>query len=212
MINAILVCDNNDSNLGDFFEKCKVETERLLTSSDFEFNNIEISGNAAFEIAVPMNANSINSNPFLFVSYTHGSENELLKNGNNPFLSIDNNLDSLKNSLAYCYACKAGKILGEELCLKGTLCFIGYKENVSVQKFFGAENAFIDCAVYLIKALIEGNTTGQTLDLMKEKYTEYIDDFYLRDMLTATLFMDNRDSLILHGDSELSIDNLNQPA
>ncbi|RLD61986.1 MAG: hypothetical protein DRJ05_01365 [Bacteroidetes bacterium] len=206
MINALLVCDNNDSNLGDFFEKCKVETERLLASSDFEFNNIEVSGNAVFEIAVPMNANAINSNPFLFVSYTHGSENELLKNGNNPFLSIDNNVDSLKNSFAYCYACKAGRNLGKEFCANGSLCFIGYKEDVTVQKFFGAEDAFIECAVCGIEALVEGNTTGQALIRMKEKYTECIDDFYLRDMLTATLFMENRDALVLHGDTELTIE------
>ncbi len=206
MINAILVCDNNDSNLGDFFEKCKVETERLLASSDLEFNNIEISGNAAFEIAVPMNANSINSNPFLFLSYTHGSEDELLKNGNNPFISIDHNIDSLKNSFAYCYACKAGKNLGRELCANGSLCFIGYKENVTVQKYFGAEDAFIECAVCGIEALVEGNTTGQTLIMMKDKYTECIDDFYSKDMLTATLFMENRDALVLHGNTELTID------
>lgn len=211
MINALLVCDNNDSNLGDFFEKCKIETERLLASSDFEFNTIEISGNAAFEIAVPMNANSINSNPFLFVSYTHGSEDELLKNWNNPFISIDQNIDSLKNSFAYCYACKAGKNLGKQLCANGSLCFIGYKENVTVQKYFGAEDAFIECAVCGIEALVEGNSTSQTLNIMKEKHTEYIDDFYLRDMLTASLFMDNRDALVLHGNNELTINNI-QPA
>ncbi|HTO15635.1 MAG TPA: hypothetical protein VLZ83_07680 [Edaphocola sp.] len=206
MINALLVCDNNDSNLGDFFEKCKVETERLLASSDFKFNKIEISGNAAFEIAVPMNANSINSKPFLFVSYSHGSEDELLKNGNNPFISIAQNIDSLKNSFAYCYACKAGKNLGKELCANGSLCFIGYNENVTVQKYFGAENAFIECAVCGIEALAKGNTTGQVLIMMKNKYTECIDDFYSKDMLTATLFMENRDALVLHGNTELTIE------
>ena len=205
MINTLLVCDNNDSYLGDFFEKCKVETERLIASSDFQFNTIAISGNTAFDIAVPMNSNFINSNPFLFISYTHGSDNELLKNGNNPFISIDNNVDSLKNSFAYCFACKAGRNLGKVLCTNGTLCFIGYKGNVTVQKYFGAENSFIKCAIYGIEALIDGNTTGQSLIMMKKKYTECIDDFYSKDMLTATLFMENRDALVLHGDPELTI-------
>ncbi|MDP2237851.1 MAG: hypothetical protein Q8J88_15580 [Bacteroidales bacterium] len=206
MINALLVCDKNDSSLGNFFEKCKFETVRLLDSSDFEVKNIEISGNAAFEVAIPLITNSINSNPYLFVSYTHGTENELLKNGNNPFISIDLNIDSLKNSFAYCYACKAGKNLGKELCANGALCFIGYKENVTIQKYFGAEDAFIECAVCGIEALVEGSTTGQALIMMKDKYTECIDDFYLKDMLTATLFMENRDALVLHGNTGLTIE------
>jgi hypothetical protein len=189
-----------------FFEKCMIETESLLVSSNFEVNSFKVSGNAAFDIAVSMISNSINSYPFLFVSYTHGSEDELLKNGNNPFISIDNNVDSLKNSLAYCYACKAGKNLGRELCANGSLCFIGYKDNVTVQKYFGTEDAFVECAVCGIKALVEGNTTGQALIMMKEKYTECIDDFYLKDMLTATLFMENRDALVLHGNMELRIE------
>ncbi len=206
MTNALIVCDNNDSNLGIFFEKCKIKIERLLASLDFDFKSSVISGNAAFELAVPIMANTINSNPFLFVSYTHGSENELLQNGNIPFLSIDINMNSLKNSLAYCYACKAGKILGKELCVNDSLCFIGYKENVTVQMFFGAEDAFIECAVCGIEALVAGNTTGQALNIMKDKYTKCIDDFYSKDMLTATLFMENRDALVLHGNTELTIE------
>jgi len=208
MINTLLVYDNNDQSLGDFFEKCKVETEKLLDSSNFDFNCNDISGNATFEIAVPMNAKSINSNPFLFVSYTHGSENELLKNGNTPFLSTTYEVVALQNSIAYCYACKAGKNFGKEICENGALCFIGYKENITVQKYFGAEDAFIECAVCGIKTLIEGNTTGEVFSSMKEKYTECIDVFYLKDMITASLFMENRDALILHGDTELTINNL----
>ena len=208
MINTLLVCDNNDHILGDFFEMCSDETQRLFDLSDFEFDKTIITGNAAFDVVIPMSTDVINSTPFLFVSYTHGSENELLKNGNNPFVSIDKNIDSLKNSFAYCYACKAGKDLGKELCKNGALCFIGYKEDVVVQKFFGAEDGFIKCAVYGIEALLDGNTTGQVVTKMKEKHTEYIDKFYLKDMLTAVLFMQNRDALVLHGESELTIKDL----
>ena len=208
MINTLLVYDNNDQSLGEFFEKCNVETEMLLDSSDFNFNYSNISGNAAFEIAVPLKAKSINSNPFLFISYTHGSENELLKNGNTPFLSTTYEVDVLKNSIAYCYACKAGKNFGKDVCENGALCFIGYSESITVQKYFGAEDVFIDCAVCGIKALIEGNTTGEALLTMKNRYTECIDDFYIKDMLTALLFMENRDALVLHGNPELTINDL----
>ncbi len=208
MINTLLVCDSNNATLGDFFEKCQTVTEQLLTSSDLEINCISISGNVAFNLAVPMNANSFNNNPFLFISYTHGSESELLQNGNTPFLSTTYETESLNNSIAYCYACKAGVEFGKAICETGALCFIGYKENATIQKFFGAEDSFIECATWGIKALIEGNTTGQALSEMKEKHTECIDEFYPKDMLTASIFMENRDALVIHGNSELTLNDM----
>ncbi len=208
MINTLLVCDNEDTELGNFFEKCRLETDRIFNASKHQFESIEVSGNAIFELVVPNKAKAINSNPFLFVSYSHGSESELLKRGITPFLSVDYEVGCLKNAIAYCYSCEAGRNLGKELCKNGALCFIGYSENITVQQFFGAEDAFIECAVCGIQAFIDGNTTGQMLELIKEKYTGCIDDFYSKDMLTATLFMQNRDALIIHGDSGLTISDL----
>ncbi len=209
MINTLIVCDDNDIEVGDFFNKCRTKTVDLLTSSKHQFEKTVVAGNMAFEMVVPMNTNIINSKPFLFVSYSHGSEDELLKNGITPFLSIDYEVESLKNAFAYCYACKAGRNLGIELCENGALCFIGYNENVTIQTYFGAEGSFVECAICGVQFFIEGNSSGQTLIMIKEKYTSFMDDFYIKDMLTASLFMQNRDALVLHGDSELSINDLN---
>ncbi len=208
MINALIVCDDNDIEVGDFFNKCRAKTEEIFITSKLQFEKTRVTGNMVFEMVVPMRANIINSKPFLFVSYSHGTENELLKNGITPFISVDYEIKCLKNSIAFCYACKAGKNLGKELCKNGTLCFIGYNQDVTIQTYFGAEDSFVESAVCGIQFFIEGNSTGQTLELIKEKYTKFIDDFYLKDMLTATLFMQNRDALVLHGDSELTINDV----
>ena len=208
MINALVVCDDHDIEVGDFFNKCRTKTGKIFTTFKLQIEKTEVAGNMVFEMVVPMLANNINSKPFLFVSYSHGSENELLKNGTTPFISIDYEVKCLKNSVAFCYACKAGKNLGKELCKNGTLCFIGYDEDVTIQTYFGAEDSFIESATIGVKFFVEGYSTGQTLKLIKDIYTKFIDDFYLKDMLTATLFMHNRDALILHGNSELTINDL----
>ncbi|MDU9049997.1 MAG: hypothetical protein Q3M30_14205 [Candidatus Electrothrix sp. Rat3] len=208
MINTLLVCDNNDNELGGFFKKCHDKIKIILDSSECQFNTIPITGNSSFEMLVSINADAINSEPFLFMSYSHGSENELLQNGVTPFLSTVNGIDCLKNSFAYCYACKAGGVLGKELCKKGALCFIGYSQNITIQFYFGAEDALIECATCGIKVFVDGKTTGQTLKTIKEKYTKCVDEFYLKDMFTASLFMQNRDALVLHGDSELMISDI----
>ncbi len=208
MLNTLIVCDDNDIEVGDFFNKCRIKTEKIFATSKLQIEKTVVSGNMVFEMVVPILANNINSNPFLFVCYSHGSENELLKNGITPFISMDYEVECLRNSIAFCYACKTGKNLGKALCENGTLCFIGYNEDVTIQTYFGAEDSFIESATIGIEFFLKGNSTGQTLKFIKERYTSLIDDFYLKDMLTATLFMQNRDALILHGSSELTINDL----
>jgi len=208
MINSILVSDSNDNTLGDFFEKCKVKSEEILQSSQKEINLNVIPANAAFDMVLPMQLPNINADRFIFVSYTHGSETELLQNGVTPFISSSDNENHLKNAFAYCFACEAGTTLGKELCEKGTIAFIGYDKEVTVQVYFNAEESFIECATSGLTALVNGMSIKDVYSSMKEKYNDCIDEFYTKDFLTASLFMDNRDALVLHGNGELTIDDL----
>ena len=205
MIKTLLVCDNKDVKAGDFFEKCRIRTNILLAKHNLQSALTEVKGHVLFDMVVPMYANCMNSNPFLFFSFSHGSENELLKDGTTPFISLNHELKCLNNAIAFCYACKAGKNLGIELSKNGTLCFIGYNATVTIQIYFGAENSFVESAICGIQFFLEGNSTGKTIKMIKDRYTDFVDDFYLRDMLTATLFMQNRDALVLYGNSELTI-------
>jgi len=205
MINSLLVCDTSDTHIGSFLEKCKIQTLEILNSVKNIFQIDEISGKIVFDIIVPLKAKSYNNSSFLFISYTHGSKTELLQNGITPFISDKIETACLKNSFSYCFACKAGSILGKTICNIGALSFIGYNKAINIQKYFGAEDYFIDCAVSGIKAFIEGKTTEDVLKYIKEKYNESIDEFYQKDMLTSSLFMDNRDALVLHGNKKLTI-------
>lgn len=205
MINSLLVCDNKDEDLGAFFEKCKTRTEEILNSSEQEINIDNISGNAAFEVLVPLKTASLNFAPYLFISFSHGSENELLQNGSKPFISLSDQENHLKNTLAYCYACDAGSKLGKSICDNDTLTFIGYNKKVTIQMLFHAEGAFVDCAVSGIKKFVEGGTTKDMLSYLKEKHNQYIDELYEINFPTAMVFMSNRDALVLYGNKKLTI-------
>lgn len=205
MIKTLIVSDTKDSDLGDFFESCKQQSDLILDSSKFE--KAIIDGNKAFEVLLPLKVNNFNSKPFLYVNFSHGSEDKLLQNGTYEFLSSSTNTGCAKNAFVYCYACKAGKILGKEICNNEALCFIGYCEDIIIQEFFNAKDAFVDCATCGLQSFVNGNTSKQVFDSIKEKHTKYIDEFYMRDMLTATLFMQNRDALCIYGDLGLSVNN-----
>lgn len=203
MINTLIVSDTKDQDLGNFFKNCKQKSDKILDSNKFEKAIIE--GDKAFEVLLPLKANNFNSKPFLFVNYSHGSDEQLLQNGTNEYLSLATNIECVKNAFVYCYACKAGKTLGKEMCNNGALCFIGYNADVIIQKYFNAEDAFVDCAICGLESFANGATTKQVYNNLKDKHTNCIDEFYVGDMLTASLFMQNRDALCIYGDENLNI-------
>lgn len=207
MINALIISDTKDAELGNFFQECKEKTELILDPE--RFNKITIDGKVVFNILLPLKANNLKAKPYLFINYSHGSDDQLLQNGNEEYLSLNTNIDCLKNTFIYSFACKSGKILGKYLCDEaGSLCFIGYEQDIIIQEFFSAREAFIECATFGLTAFVNGATTKNVYTSIKENYTKHIDEFYLKDMPTASLFMINRDALCIYGDKDLTINNL----
>lgn len=205
MINTLLVYDENDTVLGDFFGDCFNSTQtHLSTEKDLFIDSVN--SRSLNEASILFKATRLNGKPFLFISYSHGSENELLKNGCTPFVSVTNNHTCFVNSFSYCFACSSGKQLGKTLVENGSKCFIGYNKEVYIQLFFNAKTHFVECATHGIKSFFDGKTIHETIVDMKMKYTEKIDEFYKKDMLTASLFLHNRDAIISHGDTSLKID------
>lgn len=206
MINAILTYDNRDVKLGEFFNLCANKTKYSMTEGIY---CQEINSQSLHELTIKIRTDAVNQNPFLFISFTHGTETELLKGGNIPFLSTTINEKGLTNSLSYCFACHSGKKLGNTLVENGALAFVGYDKEVIVQIFFNALDRFVDCATSGIIYFIGGMNLNESIVKMKEKYTECVDHFYLRDMIIASSFMENRDALVLLGNRELTIEDFN---
>lgn len=205
MINTIIAYDNTDPDLGEFFEKCATKTKE---NTDSSFNIVEINSPSLNELNIQLKTDWVNDKAFLFISYSHGSETELLKNGITPFISDSISATCLKNSISYCFACNAGKKLGQSLIDNGAIAFIGFKEEVKIQKFFNAFNSFIDCATSGIIFFFKGDDLSNSIEKMKGKYTDYLDQFYLTDMITASWFMEQRDSLVLLGDKKIKLEAL----
>ena len=54
-------------------------------------------------------------------------------------------------------------------------------------------------------ALSENKNVKESLALAKVQYTDEIDSLYMTDMLTASVLLENRDSLVCYGNSEINI-------
>jgi hypothetical protein len=211
MIKFIVAYDDKDAILGTYFEDCKNDIVHLLKEHGYAYH--EISNRSCNSTYIDIVIPTINSNPFIFIAYTHGVDDGLICN-EGAFISIDN-CYHFCNSLFYSNACLIGKRLAQELINKGCKVFIGFKEESKVLY----ENdiyrkTFIECDNYALKMFITSDTTiGQSFEAMINYYTNKIDRaLELReDTLYISVLRENRDALICLGNTNLKKEDLFLP-
>lgn len=206
MSNFLVVVDNLDSELGDYF------LESYFNLSDC-IDNIEnanvhtISDNACNNLEIDNQIEQFNSSPFIFIGLSHGNETELLTSTS--ILVDSKNSVNFKNSLFYTAACLFGMELGPKLIEEKCKCFIGYVKEVQIVT--GHENSFIECENNGIEAFCKhGKSTKESFDSMIEKYNSTIDRYLasndINDVIIASTFVSNKDSLVILGDYDLTYD------
>jgi len=201
MIKTLLVFDENDTNLGDFFSLCNEELSVFFSEKNFEH---EIIGkNTRFDMLVPIRIKNYEKQNFAFAAFVHGDSDNLLQSGVDPFISIAGDLSLFQNSFFYTFACEAGKTLGLELVNSGCKCFIGYKEKTHI--WSGYPKPFVNTSTHGFKLFFEGENTKKIFLNMLSLYNEEIDKLYKEDFVIASILMENRDALVIHGeDTNLS--------
>ena len=197
MTDLIVAFDNEDAKLGVFFARC---AEFLTDSLNGNWNCISVDSRSLNEVNLEIRAGQLKGS-FVFASFTHGSESSLVASSGT-FLQSPVQRNYLANSFCYCFACHSGRLLGRELVENGTHSFIGYSNVVTF--VWGYVEVFASCAVEGIIHFKNGASITESLDQKKKKYTEEMDKLYVSDFVAASVLMDNRDCLVLHGDGELS--------
>lgn len=205
MINILIAYDNQNHNLGRYFEDCKSDLINFLDEHGELVNSISeipsIRCNVAYiDLVIP----KINQVPFIFVAYTHGISDGLRCNGDS-FVSTENT-HHFENSLFYTTACLSGRILAPDLINKGCKAFIGFKEESEVFENNLYRQLFIECDNYALKKLISTNATiGESYDSTKRFYSSKIDKLIElgEDPLYIAALVANKEALICIGDKNL---------
>jgi hypothetical protein len=206
MIKVIVVYDNKDPVLGTYFEGCK---KYLLSALEYQREFVNNKPHTISSLHCNKNyigslISSYESNPFIFVAYSHGNE-KALRCGGNSYVEKNVNTHKFKNSLFYAMACSTGKELGEDLIKKKCLAFIGYKNEISGFLGDSKKNISINCDnVGIITFLSNDITIFEAFEKMKKYYTQQIDRLYeFKDMLFAGDLVENRESLVFFGEKNL---------
>ena len=200
-MNILITKDDRDKELGNFFTKCADfavsafnESANITLLSSHELKN---------DIVFSMKIKTYDS--FSFFAFTHGNEDGLIVDEKN---YIDCKMDLSDFSVAnivYNYSCLSAINFGKEVIVAGAKCFIGHNKTIFVQKYSKFQDCFFEPFKVFICNLAEEKTVDVCIKLAKEKYTEEIDDIYITDILTASILMENRDSLVCYGNSKIKI-------
>jgi hypothetical protein len=169
MFNLLLIYDDLNDNNGDYF---KASHEHIIDKlSDLEVAHLQ-SLNTEQCLANPIEHYSgrFNGQPFVFMAYTHGSE-DALHIGNERYIH-EHNAYFFSESLFYACSCLSAKTLGLTLRQQGCRIFAGYDATISTVNpdcehiFYECENAFLS------RFLTTTNTIQESLSFMYHKYEE----------------------------------------
>lgn len=206
MINIVVAYDDNDPELGDYFELCYNDLyENLSILQGLAINSIR--GLDCNEDGVLERIQSFEEENFGFVGLSHGNDRQLLTE-NDVYVDVEN-LSHFCNSLFYSTACSTGIELGKELIKNNCQCYVGFKEDTyaTYEDFY---DIYIECENYCLKDFFSSqNTIKESFNNMLNHFDKHILDLESKDeILVAMELIGNKDSFVLYGNEDLKRTNL----
>lgn len=207
MTNLLLMADDEDADLGDFFRLCAEKVKEHASSLEQCECKIFPSNKLRTNIMLHYCIDTFDSQSFVCGAFMHGNETSLFC-GEQDIVTEEDAL-KFKNSIVYFCACHTGRKLLKTLVeTGGALAAIGYKDAFHVQKFFNMQPVFSDCATVLFKYFFQNRRLSEAVKMMKEDYTNAIDNIYKKDPLAASFLLVNRDSIAFYGTGNLDLNNV----
>lgn len=199
----ILIAYNNDQwdQLSGFFESCAEEIESVcktkqikttcLTPPHLDYSSI---------------AEILNDFPACVIA-AHGDERSIANEKNKDIVSTDTDNSIYNNKLLYAISCSCAKQLKGSLMENGLKSFWGYQNKLN---FWSGYPSYVKCAVSGMVSLIEGKTIKEAKEDMLAQYDSSIVELSATetDPLVAAYLLDNKESLVITGDDNLTIDDL----
>ena len=195
--NAILICDEKDDDLGEYFSSATEYASNLINQKNTikQVNIPSEKCNATYldEIEFPKH-----NEKTLFVINSHGNDNSFLRQGFSPFIKDTiNNCDlCLNGGLVYSGACSAGKEFGSKITEKNA-SFYGYIDKFEVLAPMHKKIS-LECHNYGLYKLLEGHTLEEAKKASKDRHNYHIDNSDLNIFSRASL-TNNRDRIVIYG-------------
>ena len=204
MINNIVCYDDNDFDLGEYFELSWNDLQQTFAGQQ-EINFIPLQGLDSTEQNVKDAIAALQNNNFIFIGLSHGNKRQLLTD-NDAYVNIDD-IGHFAGSMYYSPACKTAKKLGVELINNGCIVAIACRKNTfaTYPDFY---DVYIECENHCLKEFLTKNISIQTA---YESMMAYFDDKVVKllenhgdEILVAMELMQNKDAFTILGNSQVT--------
>ena len=202
-MNLLITKDEKDTSLGAFFEKCSAIALSLfkVIANTEVLSSQKLKNNVIFSMTV----NNESFKPFNFFAFTHGNEDGLIVDNQN-YVGCDKDSSCWENvNIVYNYSCLSGCLFGKFVVENGAKSFVGHNKTIFIQTLPKYQDYFYNPLITFLTSLAGNESVGTCVKMVKAKYTEEIDELYLTDMLTASILIENRDSLVCYGDASVKV-------
>lgn len=200
MINKIIVYDDNDFDLGEYFENSFQDINDNISKLNYVSTNT-VDGVTCTMPYVNNLLCAINTGPSIFIGLSHGNDEEMVMNNCGAYVNATN-AHNFTNSLVFSATCRSAKKLGPLLLSNGCNSFIGFIDDAlcTYDEFF---HIYIACENYCIKEFINTEKSLQTTyDEMMDYFDEQINSLFDGDgdeVLVGMELQSNKDCLVLLG-------------
>jgi|GEM_PF-1702435 len=196
MINKIIVYDDNDFELGEYFETSYQDITENVSQLNY-ISTTSVDGMTCSLGHINGLMTAFNQNPSVFVGISHGNEDEMVMNNCGAYVD-STNAHNFINSLVFSATCRSAKNLGPILLSKGCNSFIGFVDDAlaTYEDFY---HLYTACENYCIKEFLNTEKSLQTA------YDEMMDYF---DNQINLLFEGNGDEVLVGMELQSNKDNL----
>lgn len=209
-LNSVVIADVlTNCNIAGLFDLLRTTTKSLLddynkSHTDILVHKNEISPENVTKVNLSEYLSAINNNKFLCYWYGHGKEDALLID-NEEIVTTTENYYLFSNALIYTFSCFNGKNLADVLVENKTVAFVGYTAPANCP--YGLDEITCDIVMSFIRSFLAGKTVNDALADLKDAYGKAINDNSIEPFIRAR-FLENRDSLVVKGDGNITINDM----
>lgn len=208
-ISSVILADDNAEDLGDFFVLLKEKTETALndfvaSSDSIELNTKVLLSEDIEEKSISENMAKVNRNNFFCFCFVHGDYDKMLNYGET-FISTSVNYYIFSNAFVYTFSCCNGADLADVFILNNVKTFIGYKEKAYCPE--GYDNITSDIALVGLNSFLDGKSAKESYEEMKKAYDKPVQNNEI-EAFARSFYRKNRDALVIKGNGDLRIDDM----
>ena len=149
-----IACDNEDKDLGHFFQSCHDRIREVAVDNGFEYKSFTSQSLTKENI----NMHTSEADGYVFSAFSHGTNNTLLC-GKYIYIEVNDNVKNFYSSVFYTFACNTANGIGKEFEEAYVLGYFGYNSPAWVVPAF--EDVFVECATKGLVSYLEGKTLGK---------------------------------------------------